>query len=397
MADNTTLASASGGDTIRTEDRTTFKTPVSLIDVGGTSAEAIIGDSGVAMPVKGLGTAGTANAAVVTVQGIASMTPFQIADNSGSLTVDAPVATPVFVRLSDGSAAISTLAVSLASVPSHAVTNAGTFAVQSTSTQSGTWTVELGATDNAVLDAIAASVAGTLTVGSHAVTNAGTFAVQATCTNAGTFAVQAAQSGTWNIGTVTTLTSITNAVAVTDNSGTLTVDAPVGTPVFVRLSDGSAAITTLAVSLASVPSHAVTNAGTFAVQATCTNAGTFAVQETAATSGGTSVTSAIGSLVADEIKGSAGQVYSIDIFNINATPVYVRIYNQIGDPGTGDTANIIWRGIVPGSTAGGGLAKVFPAGLVCSTGIGVRITGAIADNDATAITANTIIFNITWK
>jgi hypothetical protein len=55
---------------------------------------------------------------------------------------------------------------------------------------------------------------------------------------------------------------------VTDGGGTLTVDAPVGTPVFVRLSDGSAAISTLPVSLASVPSHAVTNVGTFAVQAT---------------------------------------------------------------------------------------------------------------------------------
>lgn len=61
-------------------------------------------------------------------------------------------------------------------VGSHAVTNAGTFAVQAA--QSGTWTVDLGATDNAVLDAIAASLAGTLTVGSHAVTNAGTFVVQ---------------------------------------------------------------------------------------------------------------------------------------------------------------------------------------------------------------------------
>lgn len=38
------------------------------------------------------------------------------------------------------------------------------------------------------------AVSGTVTVGSHAVTNAGTFAVQA------------AQSGTWNVGTVTTLT-----------------------------------------------------------------------------------------------------------------------------------------------------------------------------------------------
>jgi hypothetical protein len=45
-------------------------------------------------------------------------------------------------------------------------------------TVDGTVTANLSATDNAVLDAIAASVAGTLTVGSHAVTNAGTFAVQ---------------------------------------------------------------------------------------------------------------------------------------------------------------------------------------------------------------------------
>lgn len=77
-----------------------------------------------------LGSAGTASADVISVQGIASMTPIQIGDNSGSLTVDAPVGTPVFVRLSDGASAISTLPVSLATVPSHAVTNAGTFAVQ---------------------------------------------------------------------------------------------------------------------------------------------------------------------------------------------------------------------------------------------------------------------------
>lgn len=55
---------------------------------------------------------------------------FPVTDNAGSLTVDAPVATPVFVRLSDGASAIATLPVSLASVPSHAVTNAGTFVVQ---------------------------------------------------------------------------------------------------------------------------------------------------------------------------------------------------------------------------------------------------------------------------
>lgn len=83
-----------------------------------------------------------------------------------------------------------------------------------------------------------------------------------TVDNGGTFAVQAAQSGTW------TVTGAGGTFPVTDSSGSLTVDAPVGTPVFVRLSDGSSAISTLPVSLASVPSHAVTNAGTFAVQVT---------------------------------------------------------------------------------------------------------------------------------
>ncbi len=84
------------------------------------------------------GTAGTASTQVLTVHGIASMTPLLV----------------------DGSAV--------------------------TQPVTGTVTADLGATDNAVLDAIAASVAGTLTVGSHAVTNAGTFSVQASSVVAGT-------------------------------------------------------------------------------------------------------------------------------------------------------------------------------------------------------------------
>jgi hypothetical protein len=49
-------------------------------------------------------------------------------------------------------------------------------------------------------------------------------------------------SGT--ITTVSTVSTVTNVVHVDDNSGSLTVDAPVGTPVFARLSDGSAALGT---------------------------------------------------------------------------------------------------------------------------------------------------------
>lgn len=48
------------------------------------------------LQVVGTGTAGSAAGGVLTIQGVASMTAVQVADNSGSLTVDAPVGTPVF-------------------------------------------------------------------------------------------------------------------------------------------------------------------------------------------------------------------------------------------------------------------------------------------------------------
>lgn len=66
-------------------------------------------------PVNPNGQATSANSAPVVVASDQSAIP--ITDNSGSLTVDAPVGTPVFVRLSDGSSAIATLPISAASLP----------------------------------------------------------------------------------------------------------------------------------------------------------------------------------------------------------------------------------------------------------------------------------------
>lgn len=85
-----------------------------------------------------LGTAGTANANVISVQGIASGTVLPVSDNSSSLTVDAPVGTPIAARLSDGSAFIAALPITDNS-GSLTVDNSGTFAVQAA--QSGTWNV----------------------------------------------------------------------------------------------------------------------------------------------------------------------------------------------------------------------------------------------------------------
>lgn len=110
-------------------------TPVAVDDAGAaghvqvvklarsTAGSATLLDAdATGLEVQGAGVAGTPAGGVLTVQGVTSGTPVQVGDNAGSLTVDAPVATPVFVRLSDGSSAIATLPVSLASVPAHAVT-----------------------------------------------------------------------------------------------------------------------------------------------------------------------------------------------------------------------------------------------------------------------------------
>lgn len=169
-----TLASDSTGVIAATQSG-----PWNVTNISGT----ISLPTGAATAAKqpALGTAGTASSDVITVQGVAGMTAVKvdgsavtqpvsgtfwqatqpvsltsttitgtvavtqsgtwdevgINDSGNSITVDAPVATPVYVRLSDGAAAISTLPVSLASVPSHAVTNAGTFATQAT-LQAGT-------------------------------------------------------------------------------------------------------------------------------------------------------------------------------------------------------------------------------------------------------------------
>ncbi len=229
------------------------------------------------------------------------------------------------------------------------------------------------------------AISGTVTVASHAVTNAGTFAVQAVCTNAGTFAVQVdgnaltslqliddvvyidnasftddtskfaliggvyqsspqtitdgkvapisldangrvlvaahavTQSGTWNVGTVTTVStvsSVTNVATIgtsvtpgtaaahlgkaedaahnSGDTGVMMLGVRADTPASTGQSDGDYTAPTFDSSgrlwcnvnnTVTVASHAVTNAGTFAVQAVCTNAGTFAVQATCTNAG----------------------------------------------------------------------------------------------------------------
>ena len=142
MTDNTVLpTSDAGGDTIALDDIGGVKYPRSKIVIGADGTNDGDVSSANPLPISGPVT----NAGTFAVQ------------------VTSAPSTAVTGPLTDTELRASAVPVSVATIPSHAVTNAGTFAVQAS--QTGSWTVDLGATDNAVLDAIAASVAGTLTVG----------------------------------------------------------------------------------------------------------------------------------------------------------------------------------------------------------------------------------------
>lgn len=140
MADNTALPTSDGlGDDMRTVEKLSLsaKVPVSLIDVGGTAnSEAIIGNSGVGMPCEGMA---AENAAVVGDPILIGGRYDTAARTLGNGDLGAiALAVDGAVHINDGG---------------------------NTITVDGTVTANLGAVDNAVLDAIAASVAGTLTVG----------------------------------------------------------------------------------------------------------------------------------------------------------------------------------------------------------------------------------------
>lgn len=246
-----------------------------------------------------LGTAGTASADVITVQGAALMTALKVdgsavtqpvSDGGGSLTVDGTVAVSGIVTvtggLTDTQLRASAVPVSLATVPSHAVTNAGTFAVQVTSSASHAVTGPLTDTELRA-SAVPVSLAA---VPSHDVTNIGTFAVQLSAAlPAGTNGIGklTANSGV-DIGDVdvTSVAPGTGASSLGKAEDAAHTSADVGVFVLAVRADTAASTAGtdgdyagLIVDSAgrlwcnvsntvTVASHAVTNAGTFAVQAT---------------------------------------------------------------------------------------------------------------------------------
>lgn len=172
--------------------------------------------------------------------------------------------------------------------------------------------------------------------------------------------------------------SIAAAVGVTDNAGSLTVDAPVGTPVFVRLSDGSSAITTLPVSLASLPSVTI---------------GTFPDNEPfnlAQVGGAASLTSGVTSSASANLvlKASAGVLWGFQV-TTGASAGYVMIYNATSAPADGAVTPYRCYGQIPANyTLGVDFRPGPPIALSTGITIGFSTTGCFTKTaSATAFIA----------
>ena len=87
------------------------------------------------------------------------------------------------------------------------------------------------------------------------------------------------------------------------------------------------------------------------------------------------------------VKASAGQIYGGDFFNTDAADVaYVKVYNNAGTPT--DASTPIRTYLVPPL---GGVAFAKPVGLELGTGISLRATKLLADNDTTAPTSAIVV------
>jgi len=86
------------------------------------------------------------------------------------------------------------------------------------------------------------------------------------------------------------------------------------------------------------------------------------------------------------VKASAGRVVGYHFTNNTAAAKYIKLYNKASAPTVG-TDTPVTTLILPASSQ---IFAQFVGGLSFATGIGYGITGAVADNDTTAVAANDV-------
>lgn len=96
------------------------------------------------------------------------------------------------------------------------------------------------------------------------------------------------------------------------------------------------------------------------------------------------------------IKASAGKLLMLLLTNSNAAICYVKLYDKATAPTSGDTPVLTIP--VPGNTAGAGVAvPIGDIGIAFASGIAIRATTGIADNNTSAVAASEVVANYSFK
>jgi len=334
-ADNALIVTPGAGVTMRT------------IDVGA----GVQGGASVPIGVNGAsawGTAGTANANVLTVQGIASMTPLLVTATVSSGTVTANQGGAPWT-VNPGTAANWGIApVGATAPPANAVavgfaSNGGTQFHMGTLDTSGNLNVNVAA-------------------GGGSGGTSSTFGSAFPGTGTAVGASDGASMQGLRVSSYGTSPGAVNALAVNANITNVNANNGGGVSGTRALSTGSSPVVQPA-----APSRSLT-----------VNAST--------SSNATSITAA------------ATIVFGCQMGNVNSTPVYLHIFNKASAPTPG-TDSAVKTLIVPGNTAGAGSNAVFgPGGMALATGFGITITGGIATIDNTTIAAaNTVVVSCDYE
>jgi hypothetical protein len=338
VADNTTLNTGAGGDTIATDDIAGVKHQLVKLEYGVLDSATLVSTTN-PLPVDQTNTT-VADGGVLPAKGVqvggTDGSVFQVlsTDNAGRLnaningTVTVDTELPAAAALADAAAnptvpgvggfgmfwngatwdrvpgsAANGLTANLKALNGTAIdTNSG-------AKSAGTQRVIL-ASDQTVVPV--SDNAGSLTVDA----TAATFGVNNSQVSGTAISVS---SGVKDAGTQRViLASDQTVVPISDNAGSLTVDAPVGTPAFVRLSDGAAAITALPVT---------DNAGSLTVDAPV-GTPVFTTPTPSTTGGWSQAVFAALTNTKTLIKASAGTFGGYyTIYNPNSSVAYVQIFD----------------------------------------------------------------------
>jgi len=397
VADNVTLNAGAGGATLATDDiagvhyqivklaygaldaatvvDTTNRFPTSAAQSGTWNITNISGTislpTGAATAAKqpALGTAGSASADVITVQGVASMTPLQIADNGGNISID------------DGG---------------NSITVDGTVGVSGTVTvDSELTTADLdtgaGTDTRAVVGMVLAASGGGLLVGAAnpmpISDNGGSVTVDGT--------VSITSNSSVNVAQVAGTTTDTNSG--NKSAGTIRVviatDQPQLTNKLLVTPDANSAINCAQIAGTSTATgNGTASAGCQRVTIASDNTA-FSVNSTTvpATSGGLSVATGSIGATATSVKASAGQVYGWYFYNPNASVAYVQFFNTAsGSVTLGTTTPVYSLGIPAGSAANVEMSN----GIAHSTAITIAVTTTRAGSTGPG---STVDYNVFYK